>query len=73
VKSFAREAGQNFFQISGHKNWQTNTQRIPTVLVGIPWLTPTPETAGGSKIFDLGAGFAKAIPPSKMSISCGFP
>jgi hypothetical protein len=73
VKSSTRKAGQNFPQISGRQKRQMNTQRTPTVLVGVPRLTPVSETARAFEIFDSGAGFAKAIPPSKTSISCGLP
>jgi hypothetical protein len=73
LKSSTGRAEQDFLQISGAYKKADEYRIIPTVLVGIPGLTPASEPAGVSEIFALSAGFAKANPPSKTSISCGLP
>jgi hypothetical protein len=70
---YIRRQGRIFSRFQGREKRQTNTRRIPTVLVGIPRLTPASETVGLFEIFDLRPGFLQTKPPSKTSISCGLP
>jgi len=48
-------------------------RKSPTKKVGDHFRYPAPGKVGLSEKFDLRTRFAKTIPPSKTSISCGLP